>query len=194
MPVFADQGRICLVGATGSGKSTTAELLAEYLAEAGRRSRLIALAAPLRDLQDQLYRTIGQPKAADQQDQQLMFALATNIRRIRPTALVEKFEAALADTPPDTVVINADLRDHAVDAVRLRELGFRFVRLRCDRVVRQHRLGRRDDISVVDDEREFRLDAIACDLEFDNSRPGLAHLRDFCRELSRDLIEVARCC
>jgi len=175
--------RICLVGETGSGKSTTAQTLGRLLAAAGQRSALIPLAGLLHELQDTVYREIGAAKQASQQDQRLMVDLASNIRRIRPTALVERFERSLSELHPDTVVINADLRDHAVDAVRLRELGFRFVRIRCDRTVRLARLRQRDDLSVVDDERVFSLDRIDCDLEFDNSRDGLQHVHEFCTGL-----------
>lgn len=175
--------RICLVGETGSGKSTTAGVLRECLAQAGRPSRLIALAALLNDLQNAVYSEIGEPKTVEQQDQQLMVALADNIRRIRPTALVERFERSLAAVPSGTVVINADLRDHRVDAPRLRELGFFFVRVRCDRGVRGRRLDARDDLSVVDDEKVFQLQNIDCDVEFDNSADGIQHVHDFCRSL-----------
>ncbi|HTZ43556.1 MAG TPA: hypothetical protein VMB79_06810 [Jatrophihabitans sp.] len=182
--------RICLIGETGSGKSTTAEVLRQLLAAAGRPAELIPLAGLLRDLQNVLYQRIGAVKAPDQQDQRLMVDLAGNIRRIRPTALVEDFERALAALPAGTVAVNADLRDHEVDAVRLRELGFLFVRIRCDRAVRAARLRLRDDLSVVDDERVFQLDRIGCDLEFDNSRDGLHHVRDFCT----GLVSGAVCC
>ncbi|MEO6703235.1 MAG: hypothetical protein ABI140_22250 [Jatrophihabitantaceae bacterium] len=175
--------RICLVGETGSGKSTTADTLRRCLTEAGYRTQTIQLAEPLRDLQNLVYRTISVPKAVDQQDQQLMLDLASNIRRIRPSALVELFEKSLAAVESGTVVINADLRDHEVDAIRLRELGFRFIRVRCERSVRLARLGVRDDLSVVDDEQVFRLDLIGCDLDFDNSRTGLEHVRQFCLDL-----------
>ncbi|HEY0167329.1 MAG TPA: hypothetical protein VGB75_09820 [Jatrophihabitans sp.] len=184
------RARICLVGETGSGKSTTAAVLTESLAAAGRPSRVIALAALLHDLQNRLYSEIAEPKPADQQDQQLMLDLAKHIRRIRPTALVERFEQSLATTPAGAVVINADLRDHTVDAPRLRELGFYFVRVRCERAVRHQRLRAREDVSIVDDERVFKLDEIACDVEFDNSRSGVEHVRDFCTRL----IAGAPCC
>ena len=182
--------RICLVGETGSGKSTTAATLLGLVAATGRPAQLIPLAALLQDLQNAVYREIGEAKTADRQDQQLMVDLARNIRRIRPTALLDRFEQTLAATPAGSVVVNADLRDHEVDAVRLRELGFLFVRVRCDRAVRRHRLGLRDDLSVVDDETVFSLDRIPCDLEFDNSRPGLQYVREFCA----DLLAGARCC
>jgi dephospho-CoA kinase len=175
--------RICLVGETGSGKTTTAAVLAESLTAAGHRSQVIALAALLHSLQNRLYHEIAEPKPSDQQDQQLMLDLAKHIRRIRPTALVERFEQTLTAVPAGTVVINADLRDHLVDAPRLRELGFYFVRVRCDRSVRQQRLRARNDLSIVDDEQVFALDEIACDVEFDNNRDGIEHVREFCAEL-----------
>jgi dephospho-CoA kinase len=184
------RSRICLVGETGSGKSTTAAVLAEALAAAGHRSQLIALAALLHELQNRLYQEIGEPKPSDQQDQQLMLDLASHIRRIRPTALVERFERSLATVPAGTVVINADLRDHLLDAPRLRELGFYFVRVRCDRSVRHRRLHARNDLSIVDDEQVFQLDEIECDVEFDNNRNGIEHVRAFCAEL----LTGALCC
>jgi dephospho-CoA kinase len=177
------RSRICLVGETGSGKSTTAAVLAQTLAAAGHRSQQIALAALLHDLQNRLYHEIAEPKPSDQQDQQLMLDLAKHIRRIRPTALVERFEQSLRGVPAGTVVVNADLRDHLVDAPRLRELGFYFVRVRCERSVRQQRLYARNDLSIVDDEQAFQLDEIPCDVEFDNSRDGIEHLRNFCTRL-----------
>lgn len=194
MPAFADPAgcppRICLIGETGSGKSTTAAVLRQVLAGAGRPAELIQLATLLRDLQNLVYQRIGAVKTPDQQDQQLMVDLAGNIRRIRPTALVDEFERSLAALPAGTVAVNADLRDHAVDAVRLRELGFFFVRIRCDRAVRAARLRLRDDLSVVDDERVFQLDRIDCDVEFDNSRDGLNYVHEFCTEL----VTGAVCC
>jgi cytidine deaminase len=194
MPAFADPAgcppRICLIGETGSGKSTTAAVLRQVLAEADRPAELIQLATLLRDLQNVLYQRIGAAKAPDQQDQQLMVDLAGNIRRIRPTALVDEFERSLAALPAGTVAVNADLRDHAVDAVRLRELGFFFVRIRCDRAVRAERLRLRDDLSVVDDERVFQLDRIGYDVEFDNSRDGLGYVHEFCT----GLVAGAVCC
>ncbi len=182
-PESPPHSRICLVGETGSGKSTTAAVLAQSLAAAGHRSQSIALAALLHDLQNQLYYEIAESKPSEQQDQRLMLDLARHIRRIRPTALVERFEQSLASVPAGTVVINADLRDHLVDAPRLRELGFYFVRVRCERSVRHQRLHVRNDLSIVDDEQAFQLDDISCDVEFDNTRDGMQHLRDFCTRL-----------
>jgi dephospho-CoA kinase len=179
-----DPIRICLVGETGSGKSTTAAVLTETFAATGRQSRVIGLAALLHDLQNRLYSEIAEPKLEGQQDQQLMRDLAKHIRRIRPTALVERFEKSLAGVPAGAAVINADLRDHAVDAPRLRELGFYFVRIRCDRSVREQRLRARNDLSIVDDELAFQLDRIRCDVEFDNSRSGMEHVRQFCATLA----------
>lgn len=167
-----------------------AAVLAESLAAAGHPSQLIGLAALLHELQNRLYSEIAEPKPSDQQDQQLMHDLARHIRRIRPTALVERFEQSLARVPAGTVVLNADLRDHLVDAPRLRELGFYFVRVRCERSVRQDRLHARNDLSIVDDEQAFQLDRISCDVEFDNSRNGIQYLHDFCARL----ISGVPCC
>lgn len=175
--------RICLVGETGSGKSTTAAVLQHLLASAGRPSEQIPLAALLNRLQRLVYGELDLENPLDRQDQRLMLDLATNIRRIRPTALVEAFEKRLAEVPSGTVIINADLRDHAVDATRLRDLGFYFVRIRTTRRVRNRRLDLRDDLSVVDDERVFELDRIDCDEEFDNGADGLDNVRAFCARL-----------
>jgi dephospho-CoA kinase len=188
--LLAGRRRICLVGETGSGKSTTAAVLAQTLAAAGQQSQVIALASLLHDLQNRLYAEIAESKPDDQQDQQLMTDLAGHIRRIRPTALVERFEQSLAAVPAGTVVINADLRDHVTDAPRLRQLDFYFVRVRCERSVRNQRLRARNDLSIVDDERTFQLDEISCDVEFDNSRGGLEHVREFCTELMAGVL----CC
>jgi dephospho-CoA kinase len=166
--------RVAIIGLSGCGKSTTAGIIADACADAGLTCETVKLAKPLYDLQALVYRRAGVPIAAGAQDQALLEALATAMRRIRPASLADDFLARLAATSAD-VVLNDDLRDPHVDAVALRDSGFRVLRITAPPEVRQRRLlGRRDitraDASTAD------IDLIEPDAVLDNGG-GLAEHR-----------------
>jgi dephospho-CoA kinase len=171
----AGQLRLSVIGLAGSGKSTCASLIEDFVAARGLTSTRLKLAKPLYDLQAKVYETAGAPLRAGAQDQVLMEALASALRRIRAKSLVDDFLVRLADADVD-VVVNDDLRDPHVDAVALRARGFRVIRVTADPAVRADRLAVRADLTRSDRSTD-QLDLIRPDAVIDNSG-GLAAFRD----------------
>lgn len=147
--------RIALVGFTGTGKSTIAAGLIEELRRPGQPAQLVKLAAPLYRLQQIYYREAGVDLAPGTQDQELMAEIATRLRRISPSALLDQFLATLAATPPGTAIVNDDLRVPEPDATGLRAAGFCLIRLECPDGIRRARLAGRDDRSTLDEPTVF---------------------------------------
>ncbi|MFF0659402.1 hypothetical protein [Micromonospora tulbaghiae] len=140
--------RIAFIGPTGSGKSTSAGLVEDYAAARGRTTARIKLADPLYQLQQQVYAAAGRSIEPYAQDQVLLEALAGELRRINPDSLAADLLRRLERTDAD-IIVNDDLRDPHVDAVRLRAAGFRVVRVRCAEQTRLSRLARRADVAAV---------------------------------------------
>jgi dephospho-CoA kinase len=140
--------RLSVVGLTGSGKSTTTDLLGRALASRGLTVSVVKLADPLYRLQRAVYEAAGVAIQPGDQDQVLLEALARELRRISPTSLVDDFMRRLERTACD-VALNDDLRDTFVDYPALRDAGFRVLRVRAPEDVRLARLGRRSDLTVV---------------------------------------------
>jgi dephospho-CoA kinase len=165
--------RIAIIGLAGCGKSTTAAMVARYGADAGLSCAAVKLAEPLYALQEQVYLRAGVAIRAGAQDQVLMEALADAMRRIRPASLADDFLARLTRTTAD-VVINDDLRDPYVDAVVLRDNGFRVLRVTASPEVREQRLAARGDLSRAD-RSTGELDLIEPDAVLDNSGSLASH-------------------
>jgi dephospho-CoA kinase len=142
--------RISLVAPSGTGKSTVAKLMKAAFERAGRSVAVLKLAAPLYELQTKFYRQSGVSLGADQQDQRLLEIIATEMRRISPTALVDNFALRLARLTHD-VVINDDLRDDKTDWPWMRQNGFVVVRVQADDSLRNLRLHSRGDLTLVTD-------------------------------------------
>lgn len=178
--------RICLIGHTGAGKSTTAGLLADALAARGRRVEVVKLAEPLYRLQGEVYRVAGRPIEHYAQDQLLLEALATHLRRISASALVDDFVRRLDAVRAD-VVLNDDLRDPWTDWPALRQLGFRVVRVVASRETRAARLAGRGDVaSLLDSASTAELDRIEPDELLENEG-SLAELRAAVERLAERL-------
>lgn len=111
---------ICLYGPTGSGKSTVARYLVDMF-----EAELIKVAAPLYELQDAFYRTLGME--IDGQDGELLQFLANKIEKERPAWLGTRFLERVRQSPRD-IVINDDCRLNSYPA--LRGAGFTFIRVR----------------------------------------------------------------
>jgi dephospho-CoA kinase len=158
--------RLSVIGLTGSGKSTFAAIAERLAAERGLTSRRVKLAKPLYDLQQRVYEMAGAPLRPGDQDQVLMETLARTMRRIRPRSLIDRFLAELTATDAD-VVVNDDLRDPHVDAVVLREHGFRIVRVRARPETRAARLAERGDLTRAERSTE-ELSLITTDAVIDN--------------------------
>jgi hypothetical protein len=160
------QLRIAVIGLAGSGKSTFAGVVAELAHERGLRCARLGLAAPLYALQERVYEAARTPLREGAQDQVLMETLARALRRISPTSLVDHFLDRLGAVEAD-VVVNDDLRDPHVDAVRLAAQGFRVVRVRATEPVRAARLSGRGDLTRSDRSTD-ELDRIVPDAVIDN--------------------------
>lgn len=169
--------RLALFGHSGVGKSTSAGLLTELCEQKGLRVERLKLAEPLYALQQAVYERAGKTIAFYDQDQPLLETLAAHLRRISATALVGDFERRLGASQAD-VVINDDVRDRHVDGPRLRQLGFRFVRIECDAERRHRRLQQRGDTSTVHDSATTRdIELIPADAVVDNATDEIEDLR-----------------
>jgi dephospho-CoA kinase len=153
------QLRVSVIGHSGCGKSTFARLLRQTLEHRGATVEIIRLAEPLYRLQQQVYQAAATPIAPYDQDQKLLEALASHMRRIEPASLVNDFVTRLAATRA-TVVLNDDLRDPWVDYPTLREAGFKVIRVVACEQARLQRLAARADRSAVlrsDTTRELEM-------------------------------------
>jgi hypothetical protein len=154
-------------------------MVEDFFADRSMRVGRVKLAQPLYDLQAEFYRIAGVPIGPYEQDQKLLETIATQLRRLSPTSLIDDFERRMKSLDGCDVVLNDDLRDPHVDYPRLLDLGFRFVRIRCDESVRADRLRRRGDRSVVlSSKSTVGIDLIHPDVEVDNSTAGFDVLRE----------------
>jgi hypothetical protein len=178
--------RLALVGLTGTGKSTLVAALRTRLASQGERVAVLKLAAPLYRLQGAVYAEAGVSLSDGRQDQELLADLAAHLRRIRPPALVEAFLTELAEHSEDAVVLNDDLRDPG-DADRLRQAGFRLVRLTCPEPVRRERLEQRGDTTILDEPARLgpAMDRIRVDLTIETTAPAAELASHILAELPR---------
>lgn len=175
---------LVVYGLTGCGKSTLASLLKEELTAHGRSTVILKLADPLYRLQRAFYEIASRPEE-QKQDQILLEVIATQLRRISPTSVVDDFLLRLDQCGADTV-INDDLRDPHIDYLLLKQRGFKFIRLVCSETVRQARLGQRDDIStIVQSKTTAELDLIVSDLVIDNSGCDIGALKGVARHIIR---------
>lgn len=126
--------RLAICGASGSGKTTFAELLGRHLRWRGFGISRVQIARPLYELQSQVYRVARTPiRSSEFQDTELLSFLGGHIRRINPSALLFEFEENLAkeserfenEQRKKSAIICADAR--LPDLSRLCELEFRFL-------------------------------------------------------------------
>ncbi len=144
-------------------------MLRQHFEQQGRSVAVIKLAKPLYDLQQVFYRLAGKDIGPNDQDQLLLEAIASHLRRISPSSLVDDFSRRLTLVTAD-VVINDDLRDPHVDYPALQRLGFRFVRVRSDEQLRRARLAQRADLTVVvESQSSAQIDLIRPDFLIDNN-------------------------
>lgn len=179
--------RIAMIGPSGSGKSTAAGELVDAYMQAGLRCGIYKLAQPLYRLQRQFYEAAGRGIGSDEQDQTLLETIATRLRAISPTCLVDDLGRRL-DTADEDVVLNDDLRDDDVDWPYMRSLGFRIVRIVTPESVRRSRLGSRGDLtSIPDSMLDRQMARIPADFVLTNGSDGIDGLRSQVRRLVRHL-------
>lgn len=139
--------RLAIVAPSGSGKSTTADFIVQRCLMHQKSARIIKLAEPLYRLQREFYTTAGENIETYQQNQKLLEDIATHLRAIRPTSLVDNFTARLV-TCDDDVIINDDLRDPEIDLPMLRCLGFQILRVSASNHCIASRLDQRGDLQT----------------------------------------------
>jgi dephospho-CoA kinase len=161
--------RLALVAPSGSGKSTVARLLCSAFERRGLSVEVIKLAAPLYRLQTHYYSEARREIGQDSQDQPLLEQIATSLRRINPSSLVENFQQRL-NASHAAVVINDDLRDDRTDWPFLRAQGFSVVKVVVSDEVRRQRLNLRNDVGVqLDSPLDGQMARIAADRTLENN-------------------------
>ena len=164
--------KLALYGLSGSGKSTSTLLIGQICSRRGIACDTVKIAEPLYRLQSHLYGLLGQPAPPGSQDQILLRALATQIRRIAPQFLADDFLHRVGRSTA-VVVVNDDLKDTDVDYPRLAAAGFRFLRITCDEATRAGRLAARPDLTQAPETpRTWRFDRITPDWSIDNTADG----------------------
>ena len=136
---------ISFFGKSGSGKSTAAELVREYLDEQGIRSEKIGVAQPLHEMQKACYSVLGIEVVG--QDGKLLQFLAGHFEKEMLKNFEERLKVIL-NYQGRLVIINHDCRDNAYEI--LRRNGFIFVKIVTDDLNRSLRLDKRLDVSRGD--------------------------------------------
>jgi cytidine deaminase len=184
--------RVALFGWPGAGKSTTAAMLRQALAESGRQPAVVRIAAPLYDVQRSFYARAGTSLADGQQDGVLLNFLGSHFRAAAPGFLLTDFGQRCASAllcGADTIICD-DARP--VDLAELAGQGFSIVRISApDEIRGQRKSGRGDRIAGNDRHpTELGVDAVSPDFEIDNSG-SLAELQTQLASLVQTLSQPA---
>jgi hypothetical protein len=168
---------ISLLAPSGSGKSTVAQMIQARAATYGMQCAVVKLAAPLYELQSQIYRLARLPLSGGAQNHYVLENCADQLRALNPDCIVADFlERVQASTAQ--VIINDDLRDPLTDWPRLREIGFKAIRIVAARETRAARMRARNDLrSLVDSKLDGPLATIQADEELLNDGADLGELR-----------------
>lgn len=158
--------RICLLGHSGAGKSTTAALIHDAVTARHLTCAVIKVGAPLYELQQRFYARLGQQFPAGQQDQQLLEAIARWIRKRQPRFLVDDFLSRAQRTAAD-VLVNDDVRSYDFDYPELRQCGWAAVRVSASEEIRGKRLAAQGYLSLSD-ASTASVDDIEVDFEIRN--------------------------
>ncbi|WP_216895659.1 ATP-binding protein [Nocardia alni] len=158
--------RICLVGHSGSGKSTTAAMIHDATGARHLTCEVIKVGAPLYELQQRFYARLGHPLPAGQQDQQLLEGIARWVRKRQPQFLVEDF-LDRAERVHAQVLVNDDVRSYDFDYPELRRRGWTAVRVSAPEELRGKRLAAQGYLSLSD-ASTAGVDDIGVDFEIRN--------------------------
>lgn len=117
--------RIALVGPSRVGKSTTCLLLRALMSPAVH----VPIAEPLYRIEQLVYELAGKvdPRASGRQDGLMLQLARQTLLQTNPDALDDHFRAVVEASPPNTSLVNDDVRVAMYPT--LRELGFVFVRV-----------------------------------------------------------------
>lgn len=161
--------KIAVYGLSGTGKSSVAKLIQKYYSEKNMVTEVLKLAYPLYEIQKVFYDTAGKEIDFFDQDQYLLENIATSLRRISATSLVDNFMERLRKSTAQ-VVINDDIRDYKTDYPVLKREGFKFIKVFCDEGERARRLLKRNDLSVnYKSATTSDLDKLEPDFELDTN-------------------------
>lgn len=165
--------KIAVYGLSGAGKSSTAKLIQKYYKDKNIDTKVLKLAYPLYEIQKIFYDTAGKDIDFYAQDQILLESIASNLRKISESSLVDNFMERLRKCTA-AVVINDDIRDYKTDYPVLKKEGFRFIKIFCDETVRVNRLMNRKDLSVnIESSTTNDLDRFEPDFSIDTSSSEL---------------------
>lgn len=179
--------RLCLIGHSGAGKSTTAELIRHTAETTGRRCSIVKVATPLYELQQVFYARLGTPLPPSQQDQQLLESVADWMRQREPEFLIRDFLGRVETIDAD-VIVNDDVRSYDFDYPRLRAAGWTAIRVVAPT---EHRHKRLSDLGYLtrSDKSTVGVDTVDVDHELHNDA-SIAELR---RKVITLLDAVAPC-
>ncbi|WP_280454091.1 hypothetical protein [Nocardia brasiliensis] len=141
--------RLCILGHSGAGKSTTAAIIGGVAAAHSIRCEVVKVAAPLYELQHAIYSRLGHQLDPGQQDQVLLEQLATWIRARDPRFLVGDFLSRAEKTPAD-LLVNDDVRSFDFDYPELRRRGWVSIRVSATQEHRRKRLAALGYVSLSD--------------------------------------------
>jgi dCTP deaminase len=171
-----NQTRLCLLGPTGSGKST----IASYL-QSCHNAEILKIAAPLYEAHDRILTLLHAERM--EVDGKLIQALAERYMALSPDYLANTFERSLYASS-STLIVNDDCR--ANNYQRLRALGFVFVRVATEDAVRLDRCASRKIPLDDDHPTERGLNELPCEFTIDNS----GHLNDSKRQINNILTRL----
>jgi cytidylate kinase len=168
---------ISLVAPSGSGKSTVAQMIEARAATYGLQCAVVKLAAPLYELQTQIYRLARVPISKGAQNHSILENCADQLRALNPNCIVTDFLERVENSTAQ-VIVNDDLRDPVTDWPRLREVGFKAIRIVAARQTRAVRMRARNDLlTLVDSKLDGPLATIQVDEELVNDGADLDELR-----------------
>jgi ABC-type dipeptide/oligopeptide/nickel transport system ATPase component len=155
--------KIALAGPSGSGKTTTAWFIQRLVPG----TVILSVAAPLREIEEFMYRRMGSPppSATGAQDGQLLQAVRGLLLERDPNFLERTFSSSVATCRDDASIVNDDCRVALYPT--LRSMGFTFV------WVAGNHLGKRADSTKAKTSTGDSHDKIVpkdeCDYIFDNT-------------------------
>lgn len=144
--------KLALYGDNAAGKTTSAILLNEIGRDLGIEVEIVRMASPLYELQAQVYSSAKRPLVdADQQDERLLSLLASELRRINPSALHEYVVDSVSAASKrrnvgELLLLVEDSRP--IDRNNLKGLGFSFLHIWADSLTRERRTRSRGDIAL----------------------------------------------
>jgi dephospho-CoA kinase len=170
--------KIALLGNTGVGKGTFANLLEEMITD--HRIHRLKLARPLYDAQESVYRLCGIVKPYEVQDGELLNFLGAHMRKINPKVLENSLKARIKDINEGIIVCD-DARPK--DVGYLKELGFVIIEILATPRIAEERRKLRGDLTLGSSKHsnKIRQRSSECDFKVINE----STLDDFRNEVHR---------